>query len=449
MFGKVQEEGFQSIFDLSLDNVILNGGNGDNTFDSGISHNDRKNKGIIGVRTTTSHQSVIETSNRDSRSPPGFPLLYSPTTSTPLHLQQTTTANNDPWSTKNLIASKVEDSDIEQLQKLRFSGFASNNFSQNQFEQIQKIQQLSLNERQQLSNLCLDSNDIPSPSDLVYRQQQQQQQKINHHSNSNQNSFLFDHHNHSTSCSSDSSSASSSSEGSTTGAISSPSDSSSLAGANSKVNTSRYKTEMCRPFQENGSCKYGDKCQFAHGFGELRTVTRHPKYKTDLCKTYHSSGFCPYGPRCHFVHNLEEAGSQQIPANVILRPGQSSSPQSSNGSSSSPMTNSSNTTDADKADIGGVRALPMFSPQRNIAPPKLFNGRNGCNTAAFNFELKLNSNTNKLPSYLNVSSGGGSVASLSPVTPVSSDDVCSTPFSVDNARSPTRLPVFSTLNSFL
>lgn len=442
MFGKVQEEGFQSIFDLSLDNVILNGGNGDSTFDS---HNDRKNKGIIGVRTTTNHQSVIETSNRDSLSPSLYAsLLLSPTASTPLHLQQT--PNNDPWSTKNLIASKVEDSDIEQLQKLRSSGFASNNFSQNQLEQIQKIHQLSLNERQQLSNLCLDSNDIPSPSDLVYRQQQQQQQqKINHHSNSNQNSFLFDHHNHSTSCSSDSSSASSSSEDSTTGAISSPSDSSSLTGANSKVNTSRYKTEMCRPFQENGSCKYGDKCQFAHGFGELRTVTRHPKYKTDLCRTYHASGFCPYGPRCHFVHNLEEASSQQIPANVVLRPGHSSSPHSSNGSSSSPMPINSNTTDADKADIGGVRPLPMFSPQRNIAPPKLFNGRNGGNTAAFNFELKLNSNTNKLPSYLNVSSGEGSVASLSPVTPVSSDDICSTSFSRDNARSPTRLPVFSTL----
>merc|ERR1739849_68088 len=158
-----------------------NGGNGDSTFDS---HNDRKNKGIIGVRTATSHQSVIETRNRDSLSPSLYAsLLLSPTT-----------PSNDPWSTKNLIASKVEDSDIEQLQKLRSSGFASNNFSQNQLEQLQKLQQLSLNERQQLSNLCLDSNDIPSPSDLVYRQQQQQQQqKINHHSNSNQNSFLFDH----------------------------------------------------------------------------------------------------------------------------------------------------------------------------------------------------------------------------------------------------------------
>ena len=70
---------------------------------------------------------------------------------------------------------------------------------------------------------------------------------------------------------------------------------------------SRYKTELCRPFQESGTCKYGDRCQFAHGVEEIRPLVRHPKYKTELCRTFHSTGFCPYGPRCHFVHNPEEA----------------------------------------------------------------------------------------------------------------------------------------------
>ncbi|XP_072544231.1 mRNA decay activator protein ZFP36L1b [Salminus brasiliensis] len=73
-----------------------------------------------------------------------------------------------------------------------------------------------------------------------------------------------------------------------------------------QINSSRYKTELCRPFEENGSCKYGDKCQFAHGLHELRSLSRHPKYKTELCRTFHTIGFCPYGPRCHFVHNAEE-----------------------------------------------------------------------------------------------------------------------------------------------
>jgi len=69
------------------------------------------------------------------------------------------------------------------------------------------------------------------------------------------------------------------------------------------VNSSRYKTELCRPFEESGHCKYADKCQFAHGFHELKNLQRHPKYKTELCRTFHTKGFCPYGPRCNFVHN--------------------------------------------------------------------------------------------------------------------------------------------------
>lgn len=76
---------------------------------------------------------------------------------------------------------------------------------------------------------------------------------------------------------------------------------------NNQGNSSRYKTELCRPFEENGTCKYGDKCQFAHGAHELRTLARHPKYKTELCRTFHTTGFCPYGPRCHFIHNADES----------------------------------------------------------------------------------------------------------------------------------------------
>jgi tristetraprolin len=82
--------------------------------------------------------------------------------------------------------------------------------------------------------------------------------------------------------------------------------------AAANVNTSRYKTELCRPYEEFGVCKYGDKCQFAHGMAELRNLARHPKYKTELCRTYHTVGFCPYGPRCHFVHNQEEAAMQGV-----------------------------------------------------------------------------------------------------------------------------------------
>ncbi|XP_076833145.1 mRNA decay activator protein ZFP36L1 isoform X2 [Brachyhypopomus gauderio] len=70
--------------------------------------------------------------------------------------------------------------------------------------------------------------------------------------------------------------------------------------------STRYKTELCRTFTERGVCKYGSKCQFAHGAQELRGISRHPKYKTEPCRTFHSIGFCPYGIRCHFVHNNED-----------------------------------------------------------------------------------------------------------------------------------------------
>ncbi|CAH2041413.1 unnamed protein product, partial [Iphiclides podalirius] len=100
--------------------------------------------------------------------------------------------------------------------------------------------------------------------------------------------------------------------------------------------TSRYKTELCRPFEEAGVCKYGDKCQFAHGVRELRNLQRHPKYKTELCRTFHSVGFCPYGPRCHFVHNAEEARRREPPS-----PGGSLASLSSGGSLASYMSDGS------------------------------------------------------------------------------------------------------------
>lgn len=63
-----------------------------------------------------------------------------------------------------------------------------------------------------------------------------------------------------------------------------------------------YKTELCRPFSATGRCRYGSRCQFAHGPGELRGLRRHPKYRTQPCSTFLRCGSCPYGPRCHFLH---------------------------------------------------------------------------------------------------------------------------------------------------
>ncbi|KTW28121.1 hypothetical protein T552_01981 [Pneumocystis carinii B80] len=70
----------------------------------------------------------------------------------------------------------------------------------------------------------------------------------------------------------------------------------------SSIKTDLYKTELCRNWEENRECRYGLKCQFAHGYSELRNLLRHPKYKTSPCKTFMEIGFCPYGQRCCFSH---------------------------------------------------------------------------------------------------------------------------------------------------
>lgn len=72
-----------------------------------------------------------------------------------------------------------------------------------------------------------------------------------------------------------------------------------------------YKTELCRKFSDNGICKYGNKCSFAHGYSELRAVDRHPKYKTDKCRSFFEKGFCSYGHRCTFFHGQLLEGNEQ------------------------------------------------------------------------------------------------------------------------------------------
>jgi len=85
--------------------------------------------------------------------------------------------------------------------------------------------------------------------------------------------------------------------------VDSPSQVSVAVAAARRVDLRRYKTELCRSFAETGQCRYGVKCQFAHGVDELRPLARHPRYRTELCHSFHVNGFCPYGSRCNFIHS--------------------------------------------------------------------------------------------------------------------------------------------------
>ena len=86
------------------------------------------------------------------------------------------------------------------------------------------------------------------------------------------------------------------------------------------VNPVRYKTELCRQYEENGFCRYGEKCQFAHGEHEMRSLDRHPKFKTEMCRTFHTTGFCPYGHRCHFIHEDERISASMVSSSVTGTP---------------------------------------------------------------------------------------------------------------------------------
>lgn len=143
-------------------------------------------------------------------------------------------------------------------------------------------------------------------------------------------------------------------------------------------NTSRYKTELCRPFEESGVCKYGDKCQFAHGGHELRNLVRHPKYKTELCRTFHTVGFCPYGPRCHFIHNAEEARGMSMKTRsrpICIPSGSGSSadtpsPPSSLGSVSPPPSATANGGFSfGSLIIPALESPPSLSPPQSPPPP--------------------------------------------------------------------------------
>ena len=85
----------------------------------------------------------------------------------------------------------------------------------------------------------------------------------------------------------------------------------------------KYKTILCKHYGTPQGCGYGDKCQFAHGFAELRTTGNqfmNPQmsafndkaqnnainYKIAKCKNWEKDQTCRYGNKCSFAHGDEE-----------------------------------------------------------------------------------------------------------------------------------------------
>ncbi|XP_074379389.1 uncharacterized protein LOC141720708 [Apium graveolens] len=141
-------------------------------------------------------------------------------------------------------------------------------------------------------------------------------------------------------------------------------------GSSSSGGKGFYKMEICQSWEDFGSCRYGAKCQFAHGKEELRPTrfSNKSKLQTQICKSY-TSGSCSYGSKCHFIHQQNDlsVSGKDFPFTVT-----SSTPQTVSKSNSSALLTDS-----------PVCVIPYRS--RTISPFKLENAimSSDSNTSTF------------------------------------------------------------------
>lgn len=71
-----------------------------------------------------------------------------------------------------------------------------------------------------------------------------------------------------------------------------------------KSSDPKYKTELCKQYDKEVGCPYGNRCRFAHGKEELFGKSdKIFNYKKKDCNSFHSEFFCVYGSRCLFKHS--------------------------------------------------------------------------------------------------------------------------------------------------
>lgn len=84
------------------------------------------------------------------------------------------------------------------------------------------------------------------------------------------------------------------------------SDGSVSSSSRENTNSGLYKTELCESFTTKGACRYGSKCQFAHGLSELKFRQFGNNFRTKPCINWTKLGYCPYGKRCCFKHGSDQ-----------------------------------------------------------------------------------------------------------------------------------------------
>ena len=87
----------------------------------------------------------------------------------------------------------------------------------------------------------------------------------------------------------------------------------------------KYKTEICRNWENEGFCRFGTECIFAHGSQDLNRKLAVPSnYKTKICKQFTEYPFyCPYGEKCQFLHlpynPSDQASVKKVKYSMILK----------------------------------------------------------------------------------------------------------------------------------
>lgn len=90
-------------------------------------------------------------------------------------------------------------------------------------------------------------------------------------------------------------------------------------GGDDRSGTAYYKTRMCHAWQA-GKCNYGDSCKYAHGESDMqRNSSSQPErkeverpyskgllYKTRPCYEFRDNGSCKLGSRCSYAHGDHE-----------------------------------------------------------------------------------------------------------------------------------------------
>ena len=82
----------------------------------------------------------------------------------------------------------------------------------------------------------------------------------------------------------------------------------------------KVKTELCLYYLKDVVCPFGERCNYAHGWDELRfkrlqelerngLIPNAAQYRTHPCLSWIMTGSCPFGQRCSSIHDPRAAGS--------------------------------------------------------------------------------------------------------------------------------------------